>query len=72
MADAIIRDRKSIFPVSAYLQGQYGVDGIYMGTPVILGKNGVERIIELDLAANETEIFLKGADGIKKALNALK
>lgn len=72
MADAIVKDRKSIFPVSAYLQGQYGVDGIYMGTPVILGKNGVERIIELDLDANENEIFLKGADGIKKALNALK
>ncbi len=55
MAESILDDRKRVLPCSAYLSGEYGMEDIYIGVPVILGKNGVERIIELDLAANELE-----------------
>ena len=49
MVEAIIRDQRRIFPVCAWLQGEYGLSNIYLGVPVILGKNGIEKIIELDL-----------------------
>ena len=53
MAEAILDDRKRVLPCSTYLSGEYGMDDIYIGVPVVLGKNGVERIIELELAENE-------------------
>ena len=53
MAEAILDDRKRVLPCSTYLSGEYGMDDIYIGVPVVLGKNGVERIIELELAGNE-------------------
>jgi len=53
MAEAILDDRKRVLPCSTYLSGEYGMDDIYIGVPVVLGKNGVERIIELELSGNE-------------------
>ena len=53
MVEAIVRDQKRVFPVCAWLTGEYGVNDLYLGVPVVLGKNGIERIIELDL--NEEE-----------------
>ena len=55
MAESILSDRRRVLPCSAYLTGEYGLNDIYIGVPVILGKNGVEAIIELDLQENETE-----------------
>ncbi|MFN9801881.1 MAG: malate dehydrogenase, partial [Bacteroidota bacterium] len=56
MVEAIVRDQKRIFPVCAWLNGQYGLKDIYLGVPVVLGKNGIEKIIELQL--NEAEMNL--------------
>ncbi|DAC60020.1 MAG TPA: malate dehydrogenase, partial [Candidatus Poseidoniaceae archaeon] len=53
MAEAVLKDRKRLIPASAYLTGQYGLEDVYIGVPVILGANGIERIIELDLGADE-------------------
>ncbi len=71
MAKSVVKDKKNVFPVSSYLQGEYGVSGIYIGTPVVLGKEGVERIIELKLTEEERSIFLKGAEGIKSAIASI-
>ena len=55
MAEAILEDRKRVLPCSTYLSGEYGMDDIYIGVPVVLGRNGVERIIELELAEKELD-----------------
>jgi len=56
MVEAIVRDQRRIFPVCVKLEGEYGIDNCYLGAPVILGKNGIEQIIELDM--NDEEILL--------------
>ena len=66
MAEAIVYDKKKILPVSAYLQGEYGVNGLYVGVPVVLGKNGVEKIIEMDLTEAEMEAFKNSAAAVQK------
>ena len=53
MAESILNDRKRVLPCSAYLSGQYGMEDVYIGVPVVLGRAGVERIIELDLLEDE-------------------
>ena len=53
MAESILNDRKRVLPCSAYLSGQYGMEDVYIGVPVVLGRSGVERIIELELLENE-------------------
>jgi malate dehydrogenase len=53
MIEAILKDRKMVLPVATYLQGEYGIKGIFMGVPVVLGSKGVERIIELKLTKEE-------------------
>jgi malate dehydrogenase len=62
MAEAIVRDQRRVFPVCIQLQGEYGIDNCYLGVPVILGKNGVEEIIELKLNDDE-KALLKTSEG---------
>ena len=62
MAEAIVRDQRRVFPVCIQLQGEYGIDNCYLGVPVILGKNGVEEIIELKLNDDEMAL-LKTSEG---------
>ncbi len=69
MAEAIIYDKKKIIPVSALLQGEYGVDGQFVGVPAVLGANGVEKIIEMDLTDAEKEAFKNSVASVKKATN---
>ncbi|MEC8114044.1 MAG: malate dehydrogenase [Bacteroidota bacterium] len=57
MVEAIVRDQRRVFPCCAWLQGEYGVNDLYRGVPVILGKNGIEKIIELDLNDDEKELL---------------
>jgi len=64
MIEAILRDQKRVLPVAAYLQGEYGQEGLYMGVPVVLGRNGVEKIIELDLTADELAAFSTSARAV--------
>ncbi len=71
MADAIVKDRKEVMPVAAYLNGEYGVKGICIGVPAAIGANGVEQIIELELDAEEKTWFMKGVESIKSAVSGL-
>jgi malate dehydrogenase len=66
MAEAIIYDKRKIIPVCALLDGEYGVKGLYVGVPCIVGKNGVEKVIELDLTADEKAALEKSNAGVRK------
>ena len=66
MAEAIIYDKRKIVPVCAKLEGEYGVDGVFVGVPAILGKNGIEKIIELDLTDEEKEAFNHSVGAVRK------
>jgi malate dehydrogenase len=66
MAEAIIFDKKKIMAASALLKGEYGVDGLFIGVPVILGANGVEKIIEMDLTESEQAAFAKSVESVRK------
>ncbi len=66
MAEAIAYDARKVMPVSAYLKGEYGVEGLFIGVPVILGKGGVEQIIEMDLSDTEKEMLKKSVASVRK------
>ncbi len=68
MVEAIIRDKKRVLPCAAYLEGEYGVSGIYLGVPVKLGKDGVEAIIDLPLSDEERAALMQSADGVKESI----
>jgi len=70
MASAYLYDRKKMLPCAAYLSGEYGIKGIYAGVPVIIGKNGVEKIEEIHLDDNEKKEFMKSIDSVKKLWEA--
>jgi malate dehydrogenase len=72
MAEAIIKDKKRIIPCAAYLSGQYGVDGLYVGVPVRLGSGGVEEIIEVELDKGEKEAFDGSVSAIRELVGAVK
>lgn len=71
MVEAIVRDQKRIFPCCALLNGQYGLDGVYVGVPVKLGRNGIEQIIELKLNEEETALLHKSAGAVKELMDVL-
>ena len=71
MVEAIVRDQRRVFPVCALLNGEYGMDGIYLGVPVILGKNGIEKIIELDLNADERALLDESANHVRDVMKVL-
>ena len=71
MAEAVLNDRKRLIPASAHLTGQYGLDDVYIGVPVILGKNGIEKIIELDLNADEKALLSESVDAVKSVMAVL-
>ena len=61
-----------MLPCAAYLDGQYGVKGMYVGVPVILGANGVEKIVEISLDAEETKMFATSVASVKTLVDACK
>lgn len=65
MVDAIVKNRQRILPCAAYLEGEYGLDGMYVGVPVQLGSNGIEKIIELKLTDSELEELHRSANDVK-------
>jgi malate dehydrogenase len=71
MVEAIVRDQKRIFPCCVWLQGEYGLKDIYMGAPVVLGRNGVERVIELQLNDAEMELVNNSAKAVKEVMDVL-
>lgn len=71
MVEAIIRDQKRVFPVCALLNGEYGLKNIYLGVPVILGKAGIEKIIELKLNDEEMQLVNESAKAVKEVMDVL-
>lgn len=71
MVEAIVDDQKRIFPVCAYLDGEYGLTDVYMGVPVKLGSKGIEEIIELNLSKDEHKMLVESADSVKVTMKIL-
>jgi len=72
MAEAIVLDKKRVLPCAAYLQGEYGLSGLYMGVPCKLGQAGLEGILEVQLTAEEKAALQKSADSVKQTMEAVK
>jgi len=66
MAESYLKDKKSIMPCAAYLEGEYGISGIYVGVPVLIGSGGVEKIIEIELTEEEQDAFKKSAVAVRE------
>ncbi|MCK9481372.1 MAG: malate dehydrogenase [Bacteroidia bacterium] len=71
MVEAIVKDQKRIFPVCAWLEGEYGMNNIYLGVPVVLGKKGIEKIIELKLNAEEQALLNESATHVREVMAVL-
>ncbi len=71
MAEAIVKDQRRVFPVCVQLQGEYGIDNCYLGAPVILGKNGIEKIIELDLNEEEMKLLKTSEGHVREVMEVL-
>lgn len=71
MVEAIVRDQRRVFPCCAWLTGEYGVNDLYLGVPVILGKNGIERIIELDLNDDEKALLSTSESAVRDVKHVL-
>lgn len=72
MAESIIKDKKRILPCAAYLEGEYGIEGIFVGVPVKLGADGIEEILQLKLTEEESNALKSSADAVKEILSKLK
>jgi len=72
MAEAIVKDQKRILPCAAWLEGEYGMSGLYLGVPCKLGKNGLEQVIEVELTADERAALEKSAEAVREPMRAIK
>jgi len=72
MAQSFLRDKKRVLPVAAYVNGAYGIKDLYVGVPAVIGEKGVERIVELELTADEKIQLAKSADSVKGLIDACK
>jgi malate dehydrogenase len=71
MVDAILRDRRRVLPCATYLTGEYGIDGLFVGVPVVLGAGGLQRVIEITLTADERAAFDKSAAAVEELVAKL-
>ena len=72
MAESILKDKKKVLPCAAYLEGEYGIDGLFVGVPVKLGARGIEQIYEIKLTAEEHAMLKKSADSVAELVEVLK
>jgi malate dehydrogenase len=72
MAESYLKDKRRVLPCATYLNGEYGVKGLYVGVPVVIGAAGVEKIVEIDLNAAERQMFLKSVESVKALIEASK
>ncbi|MCM3673521.1 MULTISPECIES: malate dehydrogenase [Peribacillus] len=72
MAEAILKDQRRVLPSIAYLEGEYGFEGIYLGVPTVLGANGIEQIIELELTEDEKAALSKSVESVKAVMQVLQ
>ncbi|MCC9138078.1 malate dehydrogenase [Pontibacter silvestris] len=71
MVEAIVKDQRRVFPVCVKLEGEYGIDGVYLGVPVILGKNGIEKVLELQLNEEEKQLLEVSRGHVKDVMEVL-
>jgi malate dehydrogenase len=71
MVDAIMLDEKRVLPCTAYLEGEYGIEGLYMGVPVKLGRLGIEEVVELELSEDEQTMLNESADAVREVVGVL-
>jgi malate dehydrogenase len=71
MVDAIMLDEKRVLPCTAYLEGEYGIEGLYMGVPVKLGRRGIEEVVELELSEDEQTMLNESADAVREVVGVL-
>ena len=72
MIESVVRDRKQVIPVATYLDGEYGHSNVTIGVPAVIGKKGVEKIIELDLNAEERQLFDTAVQSVKSAISSIE
>ena len=72
MAESYLKDKKRVLPCAAYLEGQYGVDGLYVGVPTVIGAGGVERIVELKLNDEEQGMLNHSVESVRGLVEACK
>ena len=72
MADAYLKDKRRLLPCAAHLSGEYGIDDLYVGVPVIIGANGVEKVVEINLQGEEKEGFASSVDAVRGLVDACK
>ena len=72
MVEAIVKDQRRVLPAITYLEGEYGYEGIYLGVPTILGGNGIEKVIELELTEEEKAALAKSVESVKNVMNVLQ
>ena len=70
MAESYLKDKKRVLPCATFLNGEFGVKGLYIGVPVIIGAGGVERIVEIDLNSDERKMFAKSVESVKNLIDA--
>jgi malate dehydrogenase len=71
MVEAILKDKKKILPCAVYLEGEYGIRGLFVGVPVKLGSKGIEEIIQINLTAEENTALQKSAGSVKELVTVL-
>jgi len=72
MAEAIIKDKKRVLPTIAYLDGEYGYNDIYLGVPTLIGGNGIEKVFELELTADEKATLDKSAEAVDSVIKLVR
>jgi malate dehydrogenase len=72
MAESFLKDKKRVLPCAAYLNGEYGVKGLYVGVPVVIGAKGMERVVEIELNASERKAFMGSVEAVKGLVEACK
>jgi malate dehydrogenase len=72
MTESYLHDKRKIMPCAAYLNGEYGEKGIYVGVPVVIGKNGVEKIVEIELTKEEKDNFTSSVNAVKELVKSIK
>jgi malate dehydrogenase len=72
MAESILKDKKKVLPCAAYLEGEYGINGLFVGVPVKLGAGGIEKIYQIKLTAEEQAKLRKSADSVQELVSVLK
>src|SRR5438067_4279265 len=72
LVESILKDKKKVLPCAAYLEGEYGIRGLFVGVPVKLGARGIEQIYQIKLSADEQAMLKKSADAVKELVDVIK